>query len=790
MTAKWPPKTTWSGDRSCSILFLAVIWMTGACSQSGPAQAGVDAIDLAVSDETTDSGDVVNVDVVVTDVADGSDAQDASTGPYAWLAGRTFSDSCAIVEGKLFCWGYGGWGENGDGGFGLDRYPVAVLNIDSPLEVREGSYFRCALQEGGDVFCWGKGDKGQLGVMGLAATAIPVKAPGLPPMRTICCGSSHACGIDENGGTWCWGATGPAGHDIDGAWEASLPGPVDGLPFAMALECGDGHTCILSEEGGVWCWGHNQYLQASPGVDEEWIAPTVVGGLPACRFIRSRTAATCCGGTDEKVYCWGGFFPGYKGSSGLPPTEVPEFEGCVDVAGEGRLCSLSEAGAIACVEKPNDESAEYSVVMVELGEPVDALSGNAALTQSGVHLRRHTETPGNGSCAIAFEAVPIQIDSAVIDLSVAPQGTVVASADGVTFWGMNPTEYAPDTDGQMRGEFGGSLSVSVVQTCLEEDNPSTTSRFVCLLSAEGSVYCAGDNKSGELGQGNKLPAKEFVVVPLDSPALTLSCSSGLVCAYLGAKTVACWGTGGKGVVLNGEEEADYLSPTYFDLPFVPSMLKVGNFLSDACALDEEGGMWCWGGSFPFPNLDDHVLGDPYGPTLLPFPSPVIDFDAGVLHACALTADSDLYCWGDNGFGQLEPDEGEWPPYETDYPYWKMHKVGPSYGLQMTSVACGFSHTCVGLEGGGVQCWGQNTGPWEGILGDGGPDYTDGQDEEPKSASVKGFEAEVARLSLGETHSCALTTTGQAFCWGMNLKSECGWQSRWWDEFASVIFPAQ
>jgi len=89
----------------------------------------------------------------------------------------------------------------------------------------------------------------------------------------------------------------------------------------------------------------------------------------------------------------------------------------------------------------------------------------------------------------------------------------------------------------------------------------------------------------------------------------------------------------------------------------------------------------------------------------------------------------------------------------------------SGGHQFTALAAGYSFTCGLKAGGEVWCWGFNA---SGSLGDG----TTTNSQSP----VQVFSAVTfASISIGATgtHACALSTTGEAYCWGDNTYGQVG-----------------
>lgn len=138
--------------------------------------------------------------------------------------------------------------------------------------------------------------------------------------------------------------------------------------------------------------------------------------------------------------------------------------------------------------------------------------------------------------------------------------------------------------------------------------------------------------------------------------------------------------------------------------------------------------------------------------------------AGFRHTCALSADGRAYCWGANDRAQLGV------PTATTCP-----EVGPCArrpvevvgGLTFTRIAAGTTHTCALTAGGTAYCWG---GGFEaggaGFLGNGAI----ARSQEPVPVQADSAFTEIA---VGSSNSCALTASGQLWCWGRNARGELG-----------------
>jgi len=83
---------------------------------------------------------------------------------------------------------------------------------------------------------------------------------------------------------------------------------------------------------------------------------------------------------------------------------------------------------------------------------------------------------------------------------------------------------------------------------------------------------------------------------------------------------------------------------------------------------------------------------------------------------------------------------------------------------VTQVAAGFDFTCVLTTVGGVSCFGHNNFDQ---LGD-----TSGMDQHAP-VGVSGLSTGVVAIGAGQSHACALTTSGGVKCWGANYSGQLG-----------------
>ncbi len=221
-------------------------------------------------------------------------------------------------------------------------------------------------------------------------------------------------------------------------------------------------------------------------------------------------------------------------------------------------------------------------------------------------------------------------------------------------------------------------------------------------------------------------------------------------------TAWCWGLNSYGQIGVGNNTSPQPTPLQVTaLGTDVASLATGD--NESCAAKTDGTLWCWGQN------TYGEIGD--GTTTTPRTSPVqvttlgttADRAAlGTYHACALDKSGSLWCWGYNYYGQVG-DGTTTTPRTTPV---KITSLGSVVG-----VALGSYHSCAVKTDHTLWCWGYN---YYGAVGD-------GSSQNSRSAPVQATSlgANVAQVSAGSYHTCAVKTDHTLWCWGYNNYGQLG-----------------
>jgi len=125
---------------------------------------------------------------------------------------------------------------------------------------------------------------------------------------------------------------------------------------------------------------------------------------------------------------------------------------------------------------------------------------------------------------------------------------------------------------------------------------------------------------------------------------------------------------------------------------------------------------------------------------------------GYAFTCATRTDGTLWCWGDNGYGQL----GTGTTYQT-----APVQVGST--TTWSKVGAGDFTACASRTDGSLWCWGNNMA---GQLGDG---TTTSRSTPTRVGTATAW---TTGLVVGY-HTCGIRTDGGLWCWGNNANSQLG-----------------
>ncbi len=322
--------------------------------------------------------------------------------------------------------------------------------------------------------------------------------------------------------------------------------------------------------------------------------------------------------------------------------------------------------------------------------------------------------------------------------------------------------------------YADGASTSLTGTCVPAGNACIQTialgkEHSCALRTDGAVFCWGPNVSGEIGDGTGAPRPSPTKVKgLPQPATDVDSGEGVSCALLKDSTVWCWGDNSTRELglCNPSPPASASSPVQVMAytrdatsgavtcdgvtPFKAKHISVGG--KHVCAVGADGNVYCWG-----ENSTQQSGQDPKAFDDVPGPLPVAGLDGSVTvetgdeYSCALKDDGTVRCWGSNQKGSLGVGAGP----DTFAP----QQV--SQLLSAEDLVLDDETACARTNDGGLWCWGRgDTGLF-------------GTDSSNRQTPVRIATVNHAYSGDYAEHLCVTDVLGNLQCWGSNLKGQIG-----------------
>lgn len=370
-----------------------------------------------------------------------------------------------------------------------------------------------------------------------------------PGFITIDAGQESTCGLRSDGTVWCWGSRlhGELGDGLVGG-SSTVPVQVQTASGALAgvsqLSVGNQHACALLGDGSAWCWGRNDHGQVGPGWAsgaEPFAVRMTDGGaaLPAIREVSANALLTLALLETGSVRCWGSSDLGQcgdgttgYGNQRIDPVTVRSATGPIR-----RIVAISAGGGQHCALR--DDATAWCWGWNRWGAVGDGTAGN--LRTLAVKVRAADGSVLRGITAIA-----------------AGEEHTCALLTGGEAWcwgGARLGRLGVGTTGGPDGRILHPVRVRTHEGALAPVTAIDLYRSTCALKPDGSAWCWGPGRRGQLGDGTRsdrlLPVRVRTATGPLTDLLDLSIQRAHACAVDGQGRAWCWGANDRGQLGDG-----------------------------------------------------------------------------------------------------------------------------------------------------------------------------------------------------------------------------------------------
>jgi alpha-tubulin suppressor-like RCC1 family protein len=358
------------------------------------------------------------------------------------------------------------------GAEGTVNAETSVSVRPTATQVASGSGQSCALLSTGHIDCWGEGKSGQLGNGGQRISDKPVQVASIGNASQVAAGGNESCALLSTGHIDCWGE-GSAGQLGDGNHNNSdTPVEVQGIASASQVTVGYEDACAVLSSGHIDCWGDNENGELGDGNDNNSETPVEVQGISDATHVSPGFAQSCAVLSTGQIDCWGRNRYGELGTGTTESSDTP-----VEVHGITNATQISAGFTQSCA-------------VLSTGH-IDCWGDN-----------EHGEL-GNGTTETSD--TPVEVENVT-------DGTQAAASDSGDFFScaLLSTGHIDCWGWEIVGQLGdGSNSYENSDTPVEVQDISNGSQVAagggggCALLSTGQVDCWGDDRYGQLGDGQK-----------------------------------------------------------------------------------------------------------------------------------------------------------------------------------------------------------------------------------------------------------------------------------------------
>jgi alpha-tubulin suppressor-like RCC1 family protein len=699
---------------------------------------------------------------------------------------------------SLYVWGNNSSGQLGDGTTVDKSTPIAISNFigNSFASLVNGSKHSIALDATGALYAWGDNTLGQLGDGTTVGKSTAVKI-GSSSWSAIGTANNTSIAVTTTGLLYAWGDNTFYAVGDGTSVNRSSPVQISGIQIGVGaaswkmLSVGNNHSAGIRADNTLWTWGLNGGGQLGDGSYTNKSSPVQIG-TSAWNYVSAGESQTMAIRSDGALFSWGGNISGQLGDPSLAtggfnrnsPVQIAADKSWTIVS-TSRMANayltmgITTTGALWTWGQNNNGSLGDGTTVsksspVQIGTSswsfVSAGYVATAITTSGALFTwGYNNTGGIGDGTTVNKSSPVQIGTSswsFVSSGGASLTTMGITTSGALFaWGFGGSGILGDgtTVGKSSPVQIGSSSWTKV---------SVGYGSVLAITTTGALFGWGQNGSGQIGDNTTVGKSSPVQVGSSSWSYVASAGGNngmypFVGGINSSSNLYMWGSNGFSLntgFLGDNTTTNKSTPVVINTTGAPGATDtsfaavlssgLGNI---AYAVSTTGFLYGWGDRSTNAVPSDLTTRTPIGflfgsnstnPPGFGIQTSWKSVARGESHVAAITSTGDLYCWGQNGSGQIGSND-----VGVTANKFSPTKIGSS---SWSVVSAGGSHTMGITITGALFAWGNNG---FGNLGD--------NTTVNKSSPVQIGSSSWSAVSAGRYYTLGITTSGNLYAWGSN-----------------------
>ena len=757
-------------------------------------------------------------------------------GPASYkYVGAGDDHACGLgSDDRVYCWGRQANGRVGLGVLsGSDVTSPQLISLGQGpatyTQLSVGGEHTCGLASDGDVYCWGRGGSHRLGNASTSDRDAPHRisvgeSPGPPYKFVYAGGAVNTCVIASDDKLYCAGNGGDGQiGDGDGGTAQTLT-QVDNLVgpnefYTVATD--QDKTCGIAFDNQLYCWGEDTsvfeagvslrkdrfsplIVQNGENLNGLWGAPDAASillkstGILSSPMTVSYSASGSATSPNDYVLLGAGEITFNAGTDSTARL--------VDII-DDLLVEGDETFTVS-IHSPStgtlDAQVTHTVTIIDNDAGSGLMIHDVAAVGEGSNAEFIVSLIGSPGADVEFSwrtfdgtALEANSDYAATTIPIAvtiPNGqshvtiSVAATQDSaheltenfyVSLSGVSTIVSVTDDQALANITDDDPLTLSLVssgQSVREEisqfrdiqDLRKTLglgAQHSCAISESGNIYCWGEGNNNRLGTGSttdRTSPKQVLIGQSDGLFKEVDGGDNFTCAIHHDDTLYCWGEAGGGRLGTGNQ-TDRSTPYASVNGDSPGTWKsISTHAEHSCGIASDDAVYCWGDG-DYGRLGDGAVGNNTSPTAVlagEGPATYKQVAAGTYHTCGIGSDDRIYCWGYGSLGQL----GNGGSDDSYSPVRVLDGNGPGTYKQ---IDVGAFQTCGVTFNDDLYCFGY------GFYGDLGAGPDNLSSDFPIAVSLGEGPGSYSQVSAEESHTCAVGTDQNVYCWGRGGSGRLG-----------------
>ena len=566
--------------------------------------------------------------------------------------------------------------------------------LNDIVDIAAGNSYNLAVDAEGKVWAWGYNGYGQLGDNTNVSQYTPTRIDGLEDIKKVYINGNTSIAINNNGEIYVWGygysrvptkitfyskvvaVTGRLILAEDGTvWNlSSNPTKIAELSNIVEIASGDNYSAALDSKGHVWAWGYNGYGQLGQGNTTRVDVPVQIPIEDIIEIVTGNNSIIMTNKYGELYSC------GYNGNGqlglGNNTTSIVTATKAEDIDN----IKLTSSSIYHSVVSDNDGFVHTS-----------GYNGYGELGDGTLNDKNIFTLIGDTYVNVHSGLVTLEKDKTFeIQASLDNKFNLiedVVDSSNMEYKSLNENIATVDENGIITGKQTGKAEIVVTHTItnkvatvfvnvVPEDKQAVpeveiSDTHSAALKADGTVWTWGDNTYGQLGTGdNNAKASPIKVTALEN-IIDISVGYYNTVCVKEDGTVWSFGYNGYGQLGDGtgSERNTPVQVIKEDGTELKNIVKVAAGTYKTVALDADGNVWIWGyrygstarklsGLEKIIDISANYAADYTGKvfkiddlTELEVEN-VIRISEGYNHTLLLRQDGKGYSFGENGKGQL------------------------------------------------------------------------------------------------------------------------------------------